>query len=95
MDQIYKLTNWFYKNMPPKRNVVLQVQKEISRNTGNYRGGLVRIAGISGAIAVILGAYGAHCEFMSNNSIKQYLSLQPFTLQRLNRKNLYLKNENL
>lgn len=66
MDQIYKFSNWIYNSMPPKRNVVLEVKNEISRNSRSYRGGLVRIAGVSGAIAVILGAYGAHgmSEFM-------------------------------
>ena len=62
-DQILKTVDWLWKSIPKlvtpvevERVVVHEIQEMIPQ-AGQY---FVRLAGASGALAVILGAYGAH-----------------------------------
>ena len=64
VDEVGKLGGWIYKNLPavgPKEvekvteKVVVEVREMLPQGRA-----FIRLAGISGALAVGLGAYGAH-----------------------------------
>ena len=54
----------FYNLLPEKKEIEQVVIKEVHEMYPRSGGGIIRLAGISGAMAVMLGAYGAHgvCE---------------------------------
>lgn len=62
-EQLMNTVNWLWRSLPalpqPKEveRVVVHEVKEMLPRSGSF---FVRVAGLSGGLAVILGAYGAH-----------------------------------